>query len=961
MSVPFGTLLSVCLCVVCGEAAFGQSTVDLRLVGPADPIIPGQVFEVALRAERQSPTSAASFIAVDCIVGWNPADLRFLGVTTTGSIPLTQSYLPTAAQDYTGINELDVPADGNLLYYALVPLGQPRAVPEAGVQIVKFRFESISTFTQTRVDIIDNLNIAYPTETMVYDGVVPGVDDFGTGYPATIDQLDCNTIFWYGDADGDGAGDPAVTTTGCTQPEGFVSSATDLCPVNAQLVTPVGYFVDGDADGFGTGTAVEYCETSAPTGYSANALDCDDAAVMYGDSDLDGYGAGAMVACGGVALDTDCDDANALVHPGASEACADLAVDNDCDGDFSDAEASDSIAYFVDGDQDGFGAGAATMSCSSIQGSVISATDCDDGDSAVHPGAAERCADLAIDNDCDGDVSELEAIDPLVFYADVDGDGAGDAGSTTLACTAPTGFVDVAGDLCPTTPERVAPVAWYEDADADGAGDAGSSVSACDQPAGFVSNTGDLCPGDGSKLEPGACGCGAPDTDGDFDGNPDCFGQIATLTLVSDAEIYAATEQVVVRVNLGASGVGLRAAELSIAYDASRLALAGVSVAAGSPFTEIVSQTIDPVAGTVRVVAGIPASAPASSSAVPLVDLSFDVSAGPSICSVPGLVTFGSIGGAASSLPTTTSVAMVPSVSPLPAVTVMTVPPSLAGIPTDSTHAADAGTLLGAFIGMPVVTATDSCGGTAVVDVEVTGPDGTVSVGWPTDGMFPIGTSIVSWIATDSVLQTTTASHAITISDRQLLDVSISYFGAFGATSTRTIRVTSGGVATVLEIPVASGSATLSSVEVPVTDLPPCVTVKDTGHSIASAVEPSLDGTRWSTSAVLRQGDSNDDNLIDILDFGIFISDRGPDATRSRRSNFNADPVVNNADFTYIALGFLTFGDSCGGLDAPGEPLSRISVRELRRRGLGAQTKADLNQDGWVDMQDIALFMQRGH
>ncbi|MBL7964711.1 MAG: T9SS type A sorting domain-containing protein [Flavobacteriales bacterium] len=63
---------------------------------------------------------------------------------------------------------------------------------------------------------------------------------------------------------------------------------------------------------------------------------------------------------------------------------------------------------------------------------------------------------------------------------------------------------------------------WYADVDGDGAGDANSSLTACDQPAGYVADNSDLCPTDASKVLPGICGCGTADTDSDSDGTPDC-------------------------------------------------------------------------------------------------------------------------------------------------------------------------------------------------------------------------------------------------------------------------------------------------------------------------------------------------------------------------------------------------------------------------------------------------------
>ncbi|MBN2798191.1 MAG: putative metal-binding motif-containing protein [Deltaproteobacteria bacterium] len=72
-----------------------------------------------------------------------------------------------------------------------------------------------------------------------------------------------------------------------------------------------------------------------------------------------------------------------------------------------------------------------------------SAVDCDDTDASVHPDGEERCDGL--DNNCDGMVDE-DPTDPTTFYADADGDGYGDQGTSTDACEAPAGYVADSGD-----------------------------------------------------------------------------------------------------------------------------------------------------------------------------------------------------------------------------------------------------------------------------------------------------------------------------------------------------------------------------------------------------------------------------------------------------------------------------------------------------------------------------------
>jgi hypothetical protein len=101
------------------------------------------------------------------------------------------------------------------------------------------------------------------------------------------------------------------------------------------------------------------------------------------DSDGDGYDD-----------DSDCDDGNAAIHPGASEVCDD-GVDNNCDG----SDATTSWGY-QDADGDGYG-GESVSGCGGLPGGAVSTGgDCDDGTTAIHPGAAEVCDGL--DNNCDG-------------------------------------------------------------------------------------------------------------------------------------------------------------------------------------------------------------------------------------------------------------------------------------------------------------------------------------------------------------------------------------------------------------------------------------------------------------------------------------------------------------------------------------------------------------------------------
>nr|HOO45290.1 MopE-related protein [Deltaproteobacteria bacterium] len=142
----------------------------------------------------------------------------------------------------------------------------------------------------------------------------------------------------------------------------------------------------------------------------------------YLDEDRDGYGNASIYVqdiaapVGYVADNTDCDDSNALIHPGAYEICSD-GIDQDCDG--IDPVCPPPFTWYKDSDGDGYSDGTTSVSVSQPtgyrpEGELASdLTDCNDEDGSVYPGAFEICGD-GIDQDCDG--SDLVCLDS-------DGDG----------------------------------------------------------------------------------------------------------------------------------------------------------------------------------------------------------------------------------------------------------------------------------------------------------------------------------------------------------------------------------------------------------------------------------------------------------------------------------------------------------------------------------------------------------
>jgi hypothetical protein len=194
-----------------------------------------------------------------------------------------------------------------------------------------------------------------------------------------------NWNIWYKDNDGDGYGDLNQSMSAVSQPNGYVTDKTDCndydSSINpgateiagdgidqdcdgADLVASKTWYQDNDGDGYGDpNNSID--SATKPNGYVTNKIDCDDfdssiypgateiagdgidqdcdgadlinAGIWYFDKDDDGYGDSSISIIiatqpyGYVVDNTDCNDNDATVYPGATEITGD-GIDQDCTG-----------------------------------------------------------------------------------------------------------------------------------------------------------------------------------------------------------------------------------------------------------------------------------------------------------------------------------------------------------------------------------------------------------------------------------------------------------------------------------------------------------------------------------------------------------------------------------------------------------------------------------------------------
>ncbi|MEC7987794.1 MAG: MopE-related protein [Myxococcota bacterium] len=256
--------------------------------------------------------------------------------------------------------------------------------------------------------------------------------------PSADDCLDSNAAVYPGaafeesstacmhDLDGDGYGDPSPPTgaeagTDCVDSDPSIypgAPETGADGIDQDCDTYDNCLEDLDGDTYGsTVTIIGTTLDCSAAGESSFSTDCDDdpatganthpgaahfesSEFCMKDDDGDGYGDQNPIS--NAYPGSDCDDSTTAIRPNRSD-IVDDGIDNNCDG---------LEACYVDADDDGYRSTSTSLTVSSTDldcddsgegASSDPATDCDDDDATINPGAIDT---LFLDMDCTTGISD---------------------------------------------------------------------------------------------------------------------------------------------------------------------------------------------------------------------------------------------------------------------------------------------------------------------------------------------------------------------------------------------------------------------------------------------------------------------------------------------------------------------------------------------------------------------------
>ncbi|MFZ9688440.1 MAG: cohesin domain-containing protein [Phycisphaerales bacterium] len=467
----------------------------------------------------------------------------------------------------------------------------------------------------------------------------------------------------------------------------------------------------------------------------------------------------------------------------------------------------------------------------------------------------------------------------------------------------------------------------------------------------------------------------------------------SNLSLTASDATIGAGQKLVVTVGLNGDAVNGVAGQFILNYDTSKLSLDAsgsdhYSLVSGSALDLELYESNNAQTGVYSLALGTSSGTGNAELSGGFVTLTFTCQA--DFCATSNLVTFSSSGGSSSGLSNAAAAFItLDAATNLGSVTRDTVAPSLVDVPAGVSYWADADGSNAAAVSITAPTASDSCDGSVDVTYARSNGSGLSS--------FAAGqVTTITWTATDDCGNTATSTTTVDVSADSLALVSAAQGGAFAASEafTRGLRAefakssaSDSDTQTITLTPAGSGASSRSEGSVTVYAsgatnwADGCARVSDPLHTLRRAISvtssnsaSSFGGRSYNSRFLvdasasadyLAVGNANSDTVIDILDFSTFVAQRGSSldvnttaSTSGPHTDFNASGVANNADLSFLAVNFFQVDETCGGSYNGAAPMERISVRQLRRMGLGSQAIADINNDGGVDSTDIALLMQ---
>lgn len=159
-----------------GAGLAAAANVNLEFRPLRQPASVGDRVTARLLAISADPELAQPIAAMDVLITWDPSILSMVDIDRSGAPDWLYADFPA---DPWEINEAFPPQDGNALFTAFSPLGEPVAATPDGLLVMALRFDVLAEAAETPVTIVPQL-VGTGAQTRVYDGVVPNRDITGS-------------------------------------------------------------------------------------------------------------------------------------------------------------------------------------------------------------------------------------------------------------------------------------------------------------------------------------------------------------------------------------------------------------------------------------------------------------------------------------------------------------------------------------------------------------------------------------------------------------------------------------------------------------------------------------------------------------------------------------------------------------------------------------------------------------